>query len=36
MREEGSEGPKYLLEIYKNYILKLIADSPFHSSNRID
>ena len=32
MREEGSEGPEKYLETHKNYILKLIADSPFNSS----
>ena len=35
MREEGSERPKKLSEIHKNFILKLIADSPFNTSNRI-
>ena len=35
MREEGSGRPEKLSEIHKNYILKLIADSPFNSSNRI-
>ena len=35
MREEGSGRPEKLSEIHKNYILKLIADSPFNTSNRI-
>ena len=35
MREVGSGRFKKLLEIYKNYILKQIADSPFNTSNRI-
>ena len=36
MREEGSGRPEKLSEIHKNYILKLIADSPFNTSNRIE
>ena len=32
MREEGSGRPEKLLGIHKNYILKLIADSPFNTS----
>ena len=36
MREEGSGRHKKLSEIHKNYILKLIADSPFNTSNRVD
>ena len=35
MREEGSGRPEKLSEIHKNNILKLIADSPFNTSNRI-
>ena len=35
MREEGSGRSEKLSEIHKNYILKLIADSPFNTSNRI-
>ena len=35
MRSEGSGRPENLLEIHKNYIRKLIADSPFNTSNRI-
>ena len=35
MREEGSGRPIKLSEIHKNYILKLIADSTFNTSNRI-
>ena len=36
MREEGSGRHEKLSEIHKkNYILKLIADSPFNTSNRI-
>ena len=35
MREEGSGRPEKLSDIHKNYILKLIADSPFNASNRI-
>ena len=35
MREEGSGRPVKLLEIHKNYILKLKADSLFNTSNRI-
>ena len=35
MREEGSGRPEKLSEIHKNYIQKLIADSPFNTSNRI-
>ena len=33
---EGSGRPEKLSEFHKNYILKLIADSPFNISNRID
>ena len=36
MREIGSGRPDKLSEIHKNYILNLIADSPFNTSNRID
>ena len=35
VREEESVIPEKLSEIHKNYILKLIADSPFNISNRI-
>ena len=35
MREEESGRLEKLSEIHKNYILKLIADSPFNTSNRI-
>ena len=35
MREEGSGKSVKLSEIDKNYILKLIADSPVNTSNRI-
>ena len=35
LREEGSERPEKLSEFHKNYILMLIADSPFNTSNRI-
>ena len=35
MREEGSGRPEKLSEIHKNYILKLIADSPINTSSRI-
>ena len=35
MREEGSEGSEKLLEIHKNYILKLKSDSTFNTSNKI-
>ena len=35
MRGEGSGRPKKLSEIYKNYILMLIVDSHFNTSNRI-
>ena len=36
MKEEGSGRPEKLSEIHKkNYILKLITDSPFNTSNRI-
>ena len=35
MREEGSGRPEKLSEIHKNYILKIIADSSFNTSNRI-
>ena len=35
MREERSGRPEKLSEIHKNYILKLIADSVFNTSNRI-
>ena len=33
--EEGSGRPEKLSENHKNYILKLITDSPFNTSNRI-
>ena len=35
MRKEGSRKQEKLSEIHKNYILKLIADSSFNTSNRI-
>ena len=35
MRGEGSERPEKLSEIHKNYILMLIIDSHFNTSNRI-
>ena len=35
MIKEGSGRPEKLSEIHKNYILKLIADSSFNTSNRI-
>ena len=35
MREEGSGRSEKLSEIHKNYVLKLIADSPFNTSDRI-
>ena len=35
MREEGSGRPKSYQRIHKNYILKLITDSRFNTSNRI-
>ena len=35
MIEEGSGRPEKLSEIHKNYILKLITDPPFNTSNRI-
>ena len=35
MRKEGSRRPEKLSEIHKNYVVKLIADSPFNTSNRI-
>ena len=35
MRKEGSGRPEKLSDIHKNYILKLIADSPFNTSSRI-
>ena len=35
MREEGSVSLEKLSEIHKNYILKLIADLPFHTSSKV-
>ena len=35
MREEGSGRSEKLSEIHKNYILKLKADSPINTLNRI-
>ena len=35
MRKEESERPEKLSKFHKNYILKLIADSSFNTSNRI-
>ena len=35
MRVKGSGSPEKLSEIHKSYILKLITDSPFNTSNRI-
>ena len=35
MREERFGRPEKWSEIHKNYILKLIANPPFYTSNRI-
>ena len=35
MREEGPRRPEKLSDIHEKIILKLIADSPFYTSNRI-
>ena len=36
IREEGSGRPTKLLEIYQDFILKLLNDSPFNTCKRID